>query len=99
MQGVIRRPIIEWWSVDSEDWKTRNPGFDFAGRSKQQYTMVQLFYSKDIYPETIRAVPQAYRLSARARVPHYETVGDLLDIQRLSRPLLWQKRIIGQSSK
>nr|WP_235689526.1 polysaccharide deacetylase family protein [Enterococcus faecium] len=73
--SVIRRPIIEW-SVDSEDWKTRNPDLILQKIQATVYDgAIILFY--DIYPETIRAVPQVidYLQEQGYRIT---TVGDLL---------------------
>ena len=54
--SVIRRPIIEW-SVDSEDWKTRNPDLILQKIQATVYDGAIILFH-DIYPETIRAVPQ-----------------------------------------
>ena len=54
--SVIQRPIIEW-SVDSEDWKTRNPDLILQKIQATVYDGAIILFH-DIYPETIRAVPQ-----------------------------------------
>ncbi|NTL49138.1 polysaccharide deacetylase family protein, partial [Enterococcus faecium] len=72
---IIQRPIIEW-SVDSEDWKTRNPDLILQKIQATVYDgSIILFH--DIYPETIRAVPQVidYLKEQGYRIT---TVGDLL---------------------
>ncbi|MDU5702412.1 MAG: polysaccharide deacetylase family protein, partial [Enterococcus faecium] len=72
---IIQRPIIEW-SVDSEDWKTRNPDLILQKIQATVYDgSIILFH--DIYPETIRAVPQVidYLKEQGYRIT---TVSDLL---------------------
>ncbi|HCD4271858.1 TPA: polysaccharide deacetylase family protein, partial [Enterococcus faecium] len=73
--SVIRRPIIEW-SVDSEDWKTRNPDLILQKIQATVYDGAIILFH-DIYPETIRAVPQVidYLQEQGYRIT---TVGDLL---------------------
>ncbi|WP_275400504.1 polysaccharide deacetylase family protein [Enterococcus faecium] len=73
--SVIQRPIIEW-SVDSEDWKTRNPDLILQKIQATVYDGAIILFH-DIYPETIRAVPQVidYLQEQGYRIT---TVGDLL---------------------
>ena len=72
---IIQRPIIEW-SVDSEDWKTRNPDLILQKIQATVYDGAIILFH-DIYPETIRAVPQVidYLKEQGYRIT---TVGDLL---------------------
>ena len=73
--SVIQQPIIEW-SVDSEDWKTRNPDLILQKIQATVYDGAIILFH-DIYPETIRAVPQVidYLQEQGYRIT---TVGDLL---------------------
>ena len=73
--SVIQRAIIEW-SVDSEDWKTRNPDLILQKIQATVYDGAIILFH-DIYPETIRAVPQVidYLQEQGYRIT---TVGDLL---------------------
>ncbi|EPF4497466.1 polysaccharide deacetylase family protein, partial [Enterococcus faecium] len=72
---IIQRPIIEW-SVDSEDWKTRNPDLILQKIQATVYDGAIILFH-DIYPETIRSVPQVidYLKEQSYRIT---TVGDLL---------------------
>ncbi|HGP3997096.1 TPA: polysaccharide deacetylase family protein [Enterococcus faecium] len=72
---IIQRPIIEW-SVDSEDWKTRNPDLILQKIQATVYDGAIILFH-DIYPETIRSVPQVidYLKEQGYRIT---TVGDLL---------------------
>ncbi|WP_165004580.1 MULTISPECIES: polysaccharide deacetylase family protein [unclassified Enterococcus] len=54
--GIIQRPIIEW-SVDSEDWKTRNADLILQKVQNTVYDGAILLFH-DIHPETIAAMPQ-----------------------------------------
>lgn len=53
---IIGRPIIQW-SVDSEDWKTKNTEKIIKRVMKTSYNN-SIILMHDIYPETINAVPQ-----------------------------------------
>lgn len=53
---IIGRPIIQW-SVDSEDWKTKNTPKIINRVMKTSYNN-SIILMHDIYPETIDAVPQ-----------------------------------------
>lgn len=53
---IIDRPIIQW-SVDSEDWKTKDTPKIIKRVMKTSYNN-SIILMHDIYPETIDAVPQ-----------------------------------------
>ncbi|EPM7560383.1 polysaccharide deacetylase family protein [Enterococcus faecium] len=73
---LINRPIIQW-SVDSEDWKTRDPS---SILQKVQTTVydgsIILFH--DIYPETLSIIPQVIDY-LKSQGYQFETVSKLLD--------------------
>ena len=73
---LINRPIINW-SVDSEDWKTRNSEQIFQRIIGTVYDgSILLFH--DIYPETVNVIPQIIDYLYEQGY-QLETVGELLN--------------------
>ncbi|MBD9846674.1 polysaccharide deacetylase family protein [Enterococcus faecalis] len=73
---LINRPIIDW-SVDSEDWKTRDSEQIFQKIIGTVYDgSILLFH--DIYPETVSVIPQIIDY-LHEQGYQLETVGELLN--------------------
>lgn len=73
---LVNRPIINW-SVDSEDWKTRDSEQIFQKIIETVYDgSILLFH--DIYPETVSVIPQVIDY-LHEQGYQIETVGELLN--------------------
>ncbi|EGP5595451.1 polysaccharide deacetylase family protein [Enterococcus faecium] len=73
---AINRPFIQW-SVDSEDWKTRNSDLILKKVQDTVYDgSIILFH--DIYPETINVIPRVIDY-LKDEGYKFETVSELLD--------------------
>lgn len=73
---IINRPIIEW-SVDSQDWKTRNPELIVRQVEETVYDGAIILFH-DIYEETVAAIPQIIDY-LHSQGYQLLTVGELLD--------------------
>ncbi|EMF0259331.1 polysaccharide deacetylase family protein [Enterococcus hirae] len=72
---LIKRPII-LWSVDSEDWKTRNSEM-IVQRVQNTVHNGAILLFHDIYSETINAMPQIIEY-LKGQGYQFKTVGELL---------------------
>jgi len=66
---IIKKPIIQW-SVDSEDWKSKNTGAIIQRVTSTAYND-SIVLMHDIHPETVAAVP---KVIDRLRADGYEIV-------------------------
>lgn len=72
---VIKRPIV-LWSVDSEDWKTRNSEMILQRVQNTVHNGAILLFH-DIYSETINVMPQVIEY-LKGQGYQFKTVGELL---------------------